>query len=600
MEPMKGSRWDKLLREEQTTWRTLVESVKEDIEPLVYELSNSDRRADEKKFEAAGGTVEIGMKGTMALNWKWHGTDTVYSVANLDARRGGGVWTSEDVGNGKEIYEIQHRVRGKPYPIWKHKGYGPFVAVVGDRCYSVEAKKSLIYWRLVSWDAFTGKDERVHYEEKNYRYNLSLVRAGSEGAFLVRQAGPMQDAFAIEKNGTLELLEGYSEYSRRFVFGSNAKEYLVWSADKGRWRFSNELLWRHRRTPFQFPNLRTATPESFDTKHGLLVTRSKGKRTLWSLRPNSRILWEGYGNITIDPWEGSWIDITQPGSETLWWRYTPNTIAPPSMTTLKENRTVVIRSAESEDGTKIPYILVKPSGPSTGLLVIGYGAYGISTGFSTTRWEPLLKRGLSLAIGLWRGGGDHTPEWEDAGRLEGRERVLEDAEAVVRNAKEYTRSPAERTWLYGRSAGGLWVGGLIARYPKGDLAGGAYMEVPYLDVLRTITNRSLPLTDIETDEFGLPEQRVSDFVGALSWSPMEELLAGGKGTPGVAQIVRTGLNDSEVLAYESVKWVIRSRNGKDRPIFLAVEGNQGHFVHGSLGLKQKAEDLAILLKLLGL
>jgi protease II len=124
------------------------------------------------------------------------------------------------------------------------------------------------------------------------------------------------------------------------------------------------------------------------------------------------------------------------------------------------------------------------------------------------------------------------------------------------------------------------------------------MEVPYLDVLRTTTNRSLPLTEIETDEFGLPEQRISDFAGMLRWSPMEMLSSAGKGTPGVAQIVRTGLNDNQVLAYESAKWVVRSRTrSRTRPIFLAIQGDQGHFVHGDLGASQEAEDLALILKI---
>ena len=125
------------------------------------------------------------------------------------------------------------------------------------------------------------------------------------------------------------------------------------------------------------------------------------------------------------------------------------------------------------------------------------------------------------------------------------------------------------------------------------------MEVPYLDVLRTITNRDLPLTDIETDEFGLPEQRLSDFASALEWSPMELLLAS-KDKSDLWQIVRTGLNDSEVLAYESVKWIERSKNKDKGPMdkgsaLLAIEGDQGHFVSGLRGFRQQAEDLAIIL-----
>jgi protease II len=208
----------------------------------------------------------------------------------------------------------------------------------------------------------------------------------------------------------------------------------------------------------------------------------------------------------------------------------------------------------------------------------------------TQRWVPLMKRGWAVAIGFFRGGGDHTPEWEDAGRVHGREKTLEDAEAVVWATRRAAGISAKKTVLYGRSAGGLWVGGLTAKYPNGELAGSVYMEVPYLDALRTTTNRSLPLTDIETDEFGLPEARLSDMASMLRWSPMELMPEGG--IPGVFQIVRTGLNDSEVYAYESAKWIVRS---KSHQAHLVINGDQGHFVSGDLGREQQAQDLAVIL-----
>ena len=250
--------------------------------------------------------------------------------------------------------------------------------------------------------------------------------------------------------------------------------------------------------------------------------------------------------------------------------------------------------ARSEDGTKIPFYTVGSAKPK-GLFIAAYSAYGIYSSFSTARWRPLLAEGWAIAFGVYRGGGDHTPEWEDAGRLGGRMKALEDAEAVVRAARGLYNMPASTTVIYGRSAGGLWVGGLCSRYPGGDLFGGAYMEVPYLDVLRTTTNDTLPLTLLETDEFGLPAMRLSDLAGMLKWSPMETLPA--EGTPGIFQIVRTGLNDSQVFAYESAKWVVRARQGGNQRIFLAIEGGQGHFVNGDKGIRQQAEDISVILKL---
>jgi protease II len=366
--------------------------------------------------------------------------------------------------------------------------------------------------------------------------------------------------------------------SRRFVFGSvGHDEYLYWS---GRWMASNGLK------RYILPSFVKETPEYIDTRRNLLITRVYGKRTLWYISEGiPRIMWKGVGNLMIDPWEGNWIRITVPGVPVMW--HDLKREIPQAVGVVEE------RFAKSADGTEVPFHIVSHVSKPKALFISAYSAYGISTGFSTARWVPLLTEGFAVCFGLYRGGGDHTPEWEDDGRLGGRMKVLEDAEAVVREARRIYHIPASKTVIYGRSAGGLWVGGLCSRYPKGDLFGGAYMEVPYLDVLRTTTNHRLPLTFLETDEFGLPSLRISDFAGILQWSPMETLPVGGTD---IFQIVRTGLNDPQVFAYESAKWV--ERNRRNSRVYLAIEGDQGHFVNGPTGLRQKAEDLSVIFDLI--
>ena len=302
----------------------------------------------------------------------------------------------------------------------------------------------------------------------------------------------------------------------------------------------------------------------------------------------------------IDPWESNWMRITVPGVKIAWHLLGSGLGSGSGSGLSQKTQGVREHFVKSADGTEVPFYMVGPKGKSSGLFIAAYSAYGIPSSFSTARWVPLLAAGWTICFPLYRGGGDHTPEWEDAGRLRGRLRVLEDAEAVVKEARSICDIPASSTVLYGRSAGGLWVGGLCSRYPNGDLFGGAYMEVPYLDVLRTTTNHSLPLTFLETDEFGLPAMRLSDFEGMMKWSPMETLPAGGLR---IAQIVRTGLNDSQVFAYESAKWMMRSsglshgQNQSPRQL-LAIQGGQGHFVNGSVGLQQQAEDIAVLMSLI--
>jgi hypothetical protein len=587
MEPMRGERWDAFVKKHQTRWENKVDEVSDTIPLYMAELEAAKKTGAAPLFQA-GGLVEISLGGTMSLGWRWKGENTLHSASDLYARRGGFVWTIEEVGNGAEVYAVRLYKKGSTSFIWERRGVAPFVAVIGDRCYCLLAKNRLIYYKLVSWQAYTGKNERIHYTEHDYRYNLELLRGSDTHAHLRRQAGGKQDAFLIQPSSTaggrITLLESVSLDSRRFVFGSNAAEYLVWTAGQG-WMPSPTLKARG----LGLPSFAKAVPEVLDTKLGLLVTKWHGCRTLWKLKKGSPsfTLWRNYGQIQIDPWDGPWVRITQPGVEPVWW----NSSGPDRPhTAFAWGHESYCKFAKSADGNVVPFLLTMPARAEKprGLLVVGYGAYGLSTPVSTTRWIPLIKRGWAVAIGLWRGGGDHTPEWEDAGRVHGRVKVLEDAKAVVLAAQKETGCSAKKTVLYGRSAGGLWVGGLVAKHPKGDLAAGAYMEVPYLDVLRTITNRTLPLTDIETDEFGLPEQRLSDLVSALEWSPMELLPEGG--VKGVQQIVRTGLNDSEVFAYESAKWVERCGPAA----FLAVEGGQGHFVSGAVGLRQQAADLAVL------
>ena len=584
MEPMKGARWDAFVRAEQTTWEKAVAAAAtpDQLTLLTNEIKAAKQSLEKPLFRA--GAAAVGIKGTSALSWAFEGH--IPRDANDLAATAAGVWAVQDA-------VLCFYKTGETKSTWCKKDVGEFVAIVGGRCYGSRVKKALVSYKLVSWDALTGEDERTHYEEVDYRYNLYIVRRRST-AYLVRMTGPKQDAFKILEDGSLQLLEGISLESRRFVLGERG--WMVWlgeaKASGGGGEAKATGSWTVRMRG-RMPSFAREVPESIDTRLGLLVTRWKGRRSLWHVRRAAPplLLWEGYASLQLDPWDGTWLRIQYAAVPAVWHNVaTPARIPYPDLPTY-------FRGRESSS-RRIPYCTVSGVPHPTHLLVIGYGAYGSPTSMNTAHFAPLLARGWALAIGMWRGGGDHTPEWEDAGRLSGREDVLKDAEDVVRSAAAALGLGASTTWLYGRSAGGLWVGGLAAKYPGGELARGVYMEVPYLDVLRTTTNRTLPLTEIETDEFGLPEQRISDFAGMLRWSPMEMLSSAGKGTPGVAQIVRTGLNDNQVLAYESAKWIVRSRSkAKSHPIFLAIQGDQGHFVHGDLGASQEAEDLALILKI---
>lgn len=580
MEVMKGHRWESFLHKSQEIWTSAVAKAKtSSILKIRKQIAKATAVAKQMKFSASAGLVEIGHIGTMAYCWRWKGERDVRQVSDICVK-GDCVYVSYEDSSvvGAENYVVAAYKAGSKVALWEKKGMSPYVGVFGDRCYSIEAKNKLVYYKLVSWNAETGNNLRTEFEEKDFRYNLELIR-GHNCLFLRRQSGPKQDVFQIATDS--KVLESISGESGRFVLGGE-DEYLYW---RNAWSVSKGL----QRRNYTFPSFSHETPELLDTVRNLLITRWYGKRTLWKLSDGEpRIIWKGVGNLLIDPWESNWIRITVPGVKVVWHELGKQIPRAPA-----------IRGhfAKSADGTEVPFYMVGPIQPK-GLFIAAYSAYGISSSFSTARWLPLLTEGWAICFPLYRGGGDHTAEWEDAGRLGGRLRVLEDAEAVVKEARRLCKMPASRTVIYGRSAGGLWVGGLCSRYPNGDLFGGAYMEVPYLDVLRTTTNHSLPLTFLETDEFGLPAMRLSDFAGMLKWSPMETLPKGGLD---ICQIVRTGLNDSQVFAYESAKWIVRctSKEKTTAPRqLLAIEGGQGHFVHGSVGLQQQAEDIAVLLELI--
>ncbi len=553
---MQSTRWNSFLKKEQHAFQSLLHtpSISSELPLLQEELRAASTLAKSPLLES--GDVRISSQGTNAYSWYWidHPTHT-NPIASAICVKGNTIWTIEDVGHGSEYYAVRCRSRGSQNPLWEYKGVGPYVSILKNRCYCLVSKNTLVYSKLVSWDAYTGKDFRLHYEEKDYRYNLEL-----NGPFLRRQSGPKQDIFRILPT-TLRLLEGISLESRRFLFDISSDTYV---------------------SPTKTWNV-----ESIHSAYGLIVVKEKGIRTLYK---DTKQIWKGVGQVLLDPFGGPWVRFVQPGFSIEWWNASTNSLAPsphPIDYSLSTRRSV-------------PYCIVSRVKQPTNLLVIGYGAYGIPTPMHTSRWEPLLHRGWAIAIGLWRGGGDDTPEWEDKGRVKGREDVLLDAEEVIREIQERLSIHAENTIVYGRSAGGLWVGGLAAKYPKrNDLIGGCYMEVPYLDVLRTTTNRELPLTEIETDEFALPEQRVSNLKDLLEWSPMEQLLANELPIDRSFQLVRTAEHDSEVFAYESAKWVYRWNKGiPTRKAWLALGRDQGHFVSGEQNLYQQASDLAILLHLI--
>ena len=572
METMTGPRWKSVIRSEaqrfQVACKNLVDpSEKERIWKELFYASSLEKRESSRL-----GKIQFTFITQMSVEWK-SDVSSLRSARDI-AIDSNNVWEVIDSGEGAESYEVSYWKYGGATPVWSHKGVGPQVLVLHGRCYFLEAKKSLWYYRLVSVNAVTGGDRKIVYEEVNHRWNLSLARGEGGTAYMVRENSGLQEAFLLERGGLRNLGgQGF------FVLGQGRNYLATLGRGTDRWQGHGSLAkWK----------LPKGTPESISVGRGLLVTRSYGERSLWKCGAHEpRLILHGICQMQFnDLLEDAPIIFTIPGTGKI------------SIQIEKEKPVIPLLPSYAMPtrrftGHHVPYIVVQRGPISKGLLVVGYGAYGMSTQLNTARWYPLLMRGWTVIFALVRGGGDHSMAWADAARTWRRESALDDFEDVIRDAQAFTGIGPKKTVVYGRSAGGLLIGSLAAKYGT-RLFGTVYGEVPYLDVLRTTTNPSLPLTELEYEEFGNPAEKLVDLATLVRISPVDRIPE--RGLPGLRVLLRTGENDMEVLPYEPVKWITRARGGReDSGKLLAYSQDEGHFVGGSSVLEERATDLAILL-----
>jgi oligopeptidase B len=258
--------------------------------------------------------------------------------------------------------------------------------------------------------------------------------------------------------------------------------------------------------------------------------------------------------------------------------------------------------ATAADGRRIPISLVyridRRRAAAQPLLLYGYGAYGYSldVDFSSTRLS-LLDRGVIFACAHVRGGGEMGKHWHDEGRMLNKKNTFTDfivcAEHLIR---EHYTEPA-RLVIEGGSAGGLLMGAVTNLRP--ELFRAVVAEVPFLDVINTMLDASLPLTTGEYEEWGNPNDRTYyDYMA--SYSPYDNLAK--KDFP--AMLVETSLNDSQVMYWEPAKYVAKLRTLKTdgNPLLLRVNMEAGH--GGASGrydyLKELAFTYAFILGVLGI
>ncbi len=259
-------------------------------------------------------------------------------------------------------------------------------------------------------------------------------------------------------------------------------------------------------------------------------------------------------------------------------------------------------NVKAKDGTIVPMSIVYKKGfvknGSKPLLLYGYGSYGNSTdpSFSIARLS-LLDRGFAFAIAHVRGGQEMGRQWYEDGKMFKKINTFNDfidcADWLVAN--KYT-SP-KHLYTSGGSAGGLLMGAIVNMRP--DLWNGVVAAVPFVDVVTTMLDESIPLTTGEFDEWGNPKNKDSYFY-MKSYSPYDNV--GAKNYPNM--LVTTGLHDSQVQYFEPAKWVARLREMKtgNNKLYLYTNMSTGH--GGSSGrfqrIKEVARDYAFFLDLEGI
>ena len=230
----------------------------------------------------------------------------------------------------------------------------------------------------------------------------------------------------------------------------------------------------------------------------------------------------------------------------------------------------------ARDGVSVPVSMVYRRDVNTQeapLYLYGYGAYGHASEprFSTTRLS-LLDRGYVFAIAHIRGGNELGYHWYEAGKLERRTNTFNDFVDVARGLIELGYSRPGKIAIAGGSAGGELVGAAVNLAP--ELWGSAVLRVPFVDVLNTMLDESLPLTPIEWPEWGNPITDKQAFEYIQSYSPYDQL------APIVypPMLVTAGLNDPRVTYWEPAKYVakLRSLNQGDNLILLKTEMGAGH------------------------
>ena len=613
METMKGKRWEQLLHREKQHYRTLVEQprVKTMAQRMKQELTDAQQYLYLSGFQAGSGQIDIVLTPESQFYWKWSWLKRYRKAYDLDMDQAH-VWyvTETDRPYINQLVCEDSKGRRK----WSKIEVSAEVAIIGSYCYFIHMNDTMKTSGLYCCDAITGKKEKLIYEEKNEERYIGLIKGSYRTLYLISEDPSRSQAYRVEGPHVRPVFTSSIFQIPLGCHPSAPKQdiALIRRTAHGPWEAHGAPLSDWKLPPHEIGWANVST--------GHLITIHEGSETLWYCAPHrvaQPLLRLKAGSFFYNAWEA--------------WEQSPqqrfmvqSPFSPPFLTHAFQNRIIRDTSAWpiprpisfkplevhkwhaiSADGTSVPYVVVYEKGvrPKAQLVYV-YGAYGSSTPVQWPHayWYPLLKRGWAITYAYVRGGGDSDEAWADQARREYRHRSVDDVEAVIRAAQHRLQLHPKQTVIYGRSAGGVPVGAIVARWPKGEVVGAAFTEVPYVDVLRTSTNPDLPLTVGEYKEFGNPLGRITNFRELLHVSPIDSLSA--EGAPGVFVLTRVGLRDKQVYAYESFKWIQRLRghispdsveqNDEPKQKYVTYERNEEHVYRSKVFPHFRGLDLAVL------
>ena len=257
---------------------------------------------------------------------------------------------------------------------------------------------------------------------------------------------------------------------------------------------------------------------------------------------------------------------------------------------------------EARDGTKVPVSIVSRKGVKKDgknpLLLYAYGSYGYSmdAGFSSTRLS-LLDRGFVYAIAHIRGGQEMGRDWYEDGKMFNKKNTFSDFVDCGQAMVDLGYTSPEHLYAMGGSAGGLLMGAVINMAPA--LFNGVIAAVPFVDVINTMLDESIPLTTGEFDEWGNPKNKDS-FDYMMSYSPYDNVAA--QDYPHM--LITTGYWDSQVQYWEPAKWIAKLRDTKTDDNLLIMDCNMETGHGGASGrfkrLRETAMEYAFFMMLEGI